>query len=310
MKSTISRTQCLVIGFAGLLGFAGSVAGQEAGGGNGTSTDLSFAIYSGAEFTFESDIEGGGDLDVFRLQFGVTGRAGLTPDLDLAVHIGYDVDLYDFSGTSALGIDPWEDIHTFNVGAVLSMQMSNDWTLFGGPVFQFAREDSADLDDSFIGGGVIGATYEVNSSLTVGGGLGMVSQIEDDPRIFPVIVLDWEISDTLRLTSKTAGAAGRSGLELIYDFADNWEAAIGGSYEFRRFRLDDDGVAPGGVGEEKSFPLRARLSYRMSDHVVLDFYAGVVTESELELQSATGVGIGNEDVDTAGLVGFTVRLNF
>ena len=310
MKSTILRTQCLAIGFAGLLGFAGSAAGQEAVGGNGTSTDLSFAIYSGAEFSFASDVKGGGDLEVFRLQFGVTGRTDLTPDLDLAVHVGYDVDLYDFSGTSALGIDPWEDVHTFNVGALLSMQMGNDWTLFGGPVFQIAREDSADLDDSFIGGAVIGATYAVNSSLTVGGGLGLVSQIEDDARLFPVIVVDWEISDTLRLTSKTAGAAGRSGLELVYDFANDWEVAIGGSYEFRRFRLDDDGVAPGGVGEERSVPLRARLSYRMGDHVVLDFYGGVVTESELELHSATGVRLGAEDVDPAGLFGFTVRLDF
>lgn len=310
MKSTILRTQCLAIGFAGLLGFAGSAAGQEAVGGDGTSTDLSFAIYSGAEFNFASDVKGGGDLEVFRLQFGVTGRTDLTPDLDLAVHVGYDVDLYDFTGTSALGIDPWEDVHTFNVGALLSLQMSNDWTLFGGPVLQIAREDSADLDDSFIGGAVIGATYEVNSNLTVGGGLGLVSQIEDDARLFPVIVVDWEISDTLRLTSKTAGAAGRSGLELVYDFANDWEAAIGGSYEFRRFRLDDDGVAPGGVGEERSVPLRARLSYRMGDHVVLDFYGGVVTESELELHSATGVRLGAEDVDPAGLFGFTVRLDF
>ena len=310
MKSTIVRTRGLVLGFVGLLGFAGSAAGQEAAGGNGTSTDLSFDIYTGAEFSLASDIEGGGELEVFRLQFGVTGRAGLTRDLDLAVHVGYDVDLYDFAGTSALGIDPWEDIHTLNVGALLSMQMSNDWTIFGGPVFQLAREDNADLDDSFIAGGLIGATYEVNSSLTVGGGVGVVSQIEDDPRLFPVIVLDWEISDTLRLTSRTAGAAGRSGLELVYDFADDWEAAIGGSYEFRRFRLDDDGVAPGGVGEEISLPLRARLSYRMGDHVVLDFYAGIVTESELELQSATGGGIGTADVDPAGLLGFTVRLDF
>ncbi len=310
MNSTILRTQCLVVGLAGLLGLAGAAAGQEAGGGNGKATDLSFAVYSGGELSFKSDIEGGGDLNVFRLQFGVIGRAGLTRDLDLAVHIGYDVDLYDFSGTSALGIDPWEDVHTFNVGALLSMDMSNDWTLFGGPVFQIAREDSADLDDSFIGGGVFGATYEVNSSLTVGGGVGVVTQIEDDARLFPVIVLDWEISDTLRLTSRTAGAAGRSGLELVYDFANDWEAAIGGSYEFRRFRLDDDGVAPGGVGEEVSTPIRARLSRRMGDHVVLDFYAGVVTVSDIELADVHGIVLGVADVDPTGLLGFTVRLTF
>jgi len=310
MKSTISRTQSLVVGLAGLLGLAGAAAGQEAGGGKGSATDLSFTVYSGGQFSFQSDIDGGGDMNVFRLQFGVTGRASLTRDLDLTVQIGYDIDLYDFSGVSRLGIDPWEDVHTFNVGAILSMDMSNDWTLFGGPVLQVAREDSADVDDSFIGGGVFGATYEVSSSLTVGGGFGVVTQIEDDTRLFPVIVLDWEISDRLRLTSKTAGAAGRSGLELVYDFANDWEVAIGGSYEFRRFRLDDDGVAPGGVGEDKSLPIRARLSRRMGDHVVLDFYAGVVMVSDIELANVDGVVLAAADVDPTGLLGFAVRLTF
>ena len=314
MKLSILTTLHFVIGLVGVLGLAGEVPAQTAGGGSGrtsTSNDLKFTVYTGAETSLETDIEGGGNVDVFRLRFGVTGTAGLTRDLDLAVSVGYGLDLYDFSGTTRLGgVDPWGDIHTLSIGALLSLNLNDDWTAFAGPVFQFAREDNADLDDSFIGGGVVGATYKVSSALTVGGGLGLVSQIEDDPRFFPVIVLDWEISDTLRLTSQTTGASGRSGLELVYDLGNDWETAIGGSYDFRRFRLDDEGIAPDGVGEETRLPIRARLSYRAGDHFVIDLYAGIALSGELELQDSNGAGIGQEDVDPAGLLGVTVTISF
>ena len=314
MKLSILRTLRVVIGSVGVLAFAGAVSAQTAGGDSGGTRggpDLSFTVSVGGESSLEADVEGGGALDVFRMRFGVTGKAGLTRDLDLAVSVGYGLDLYDFSGTTRLGgVDPWADIHTLSVGALLSLDLNNDWTVFGGPVVQFAREDNVGLDDSFIGGGVVGATYQVSSALTVGGGIGVVSQIEDDARFFPVIVLEWEISDTLRLTSQTSGAAGRSGLELVYDLGNDWEAAIGASSDFRRFRLNDEGIAPEGVGEETRLPIRARLSYRAGDHFIIDLYTGIAMSSELTLEDTDGMLLGQEDVDPAGLLGVTFTITF
>ncbi len=314
MKLSLLTTLRFVIGLVGVLGFAGEVPAQTAGGDSGGTRrgpDLSFTVYAGAESGLESDVQGGGALDVLRMRFGVTGKTDLTRDLDLAVSVGYGLDLYDFSGTTRLGgVEPWENIHTLSIAALLSLDMNDDWTAFGGPVVQFAREDNVGLDDSFIGGAVVGATYKVSSSLTVGGGIGVVTQIEDDTRLFPVIVLEWEISDTLRLTSQTSGAAGRSGIELVYDLGNDWETAIGGGYDFRRFRLDDEGIAPDGVGEETRLPIRARLSYRASDNFVIDLYAGIAMSSELVLEDDAGVLLGREDVDPAGLFGVTLTLSF
>jgi len=314
MKLSILKTLHFVIGLVGMLGFAGAVPAQTAEGDSGGTRggpDLSFTVYAQGESSLEADVEGGGELDVFRMQFGVTGKTELTRDLDLAVSVGYGLDLYDFSGTTRLGgVEPWENIHTLSIAALLSLDMNDDWTVFGGPVVQFSREDNVGLDDSFIGGAVIGATYKVSSSLTVGGGIGVVSQIEDDARLFPVVVLEWEISDTLRLTSQTSGTAGRSGIELVYDLGNDWETAIGGSYDFRRFRLDDEGIAPDGVGEETRLPIRARLSYRAGDHFIIDLYAGITMSSELTLEDTDGVLLGQEDVDPAGLFGVTLTLRF
>lgn len=277
-----------------------------------SNTDLSFKVYLGLENSFEAGLDRGGELSIFRIRAGVIGDTSLGQDTDLAVTLDYGVDLYNFDGTTGLGgVDPWEDVHTFGIAAIFTQDMSNDWKVFGGPVFQFAREDNADLNDSFIGGGVLGATFEVSSDLTVGGGFGLVSQLEDDARFFPVFVLNWQIANDLVLTSNTGGGAtGKSGLELVYDMGGGWEAGIGGYYEFIRFRLDDEGIAPNGIGEEIRLPLQARLSAEIGDYVDMDFYVGVTLSTDLELADSTGAVIGIDDADPTAIVGMMISLSF
>ena len=277
-----------------------------------SNTDLSFDIHFGFEHTFDADLEQGGDVNIFRISAGVTGKTSLTQEMDLALSLDFGVDLYNFDGTTGFGgVDPWEDIHTFGFAAILSLEMTNDWTIFGGPVFQFAREDNADLDESFIGGGLIGATYQFDSDLTLGGGFGIVTQIEDDARFFPVFVVNWQIRDDLVLTSNTSGGAtGKSGIEFVFDLGNGWEAGFGGYYEFNRFRLDDEGVAPNGVGEEVRLPIQARFSGKLGDYVDIDFYAGITLSTEVELADTNGLVLGTDDVDPSGILGVNVSLRF
>lgn len=279
---------------------------------SGSNTDLTFKIHFGMDNTFKAGLDQGGDISIFRIRAGVTGKTSLSTETDLTVTLDYGVDLYNFDGTTGFGgVDPWEDVHTFGIAAIITTDMSNDWKVFGGPVFQFAREDNADLDESFIGGGLIGATYQVDSDLTVGGGFGIVSQIEDNVRFFPVVILHWQINDNLWLTSNTGGGAtGKSGLELVYDMGGGWEAGIGGYYEFNRFRLDDEGIAPNGVGEETRLPIQARLSCEMGEYMHFDFYAGLTMSSEVELADTNGLVLGKDDSDSAAIVGVMINLTF
>lgn len=284
----------------------------EAQPASGSNTDLSFKIHFGFENSLDADLNEGGDLEVFRIRAGVTGKSSLSQSTDYSVSLDYGVDLYNFDGVTGFGgVDPWEDIHTFGVTVIFTTELSNEWTVFGGPVFQFSREDNADLGDSFIGGGLIGFSYQVDSDLTVGGGFGIVTQIEDDSRLFPVFVINWQLTDDLLLTSNTsAGATGKSGVELVYDIGNGWEAGIGGYYEFIRFRLDEEGIAPNGVGEELRIPIQARLSAKLGDYMDVDFYAGLTISSQVELADSTGVLLGSDDLDPAAIVGVMINLSF
>ncbi len=273
---------------------------------------LHFSLNTGLEHQFESDLDGAGELDVSRLRFGLGAKFAPQADFDVAIQFNYAFDDYSFSGNTSLGgPDPWEDIHTYGIRATVSYKATNQWTVFGGPVFQFSHESDGDIGDGFTGGGFVGASYVFSRELVLGGGLGVVSQIEDDARVFPVLVVHWQIRDHLRLTSQTAGSgSGIAGLELVYDWGDGWEAAFGGSYSFHRFQLDDGGVAPDGVGEETGIPLHLRVSRRFGEDLNLDLYGGITLGGELELEDRGGRGIASDDYDAAPFIGLALRLRF
>ena len=106
------------------------------------------------------------------------------------------------------------------------------------------------------------------------------------------------------------GGAAITGAELIWDLGRGWEVGLGGRYEYRRFRLDDDGIAPDGVGQETGVPIWGRLSYRFNPNLSLDFYGGYTFLHELELTDDQGHTLAEEDVDPAPLVAVFVQVRF
>lgn len=267
---------------------------------------------SGLEHQFDADIDGGGDFSVSRLGFALEARSQPLPDLDLSVKFNYALDAYSFSGITALGgADPWEDVHTFGLQATASYHASREWTIFGGPILQISRESGADWDNAFSGGAVIGATYAYSEELVFGLGVGVLSQLEDSERAFPVLVLNWKISDGLRLTTQGGGrSATGTGLELIWDRGDGWEFAVGGRYEFRRFRLDNSGAAPGGVGEETLVPFWVRASTQFDDNITVNLYGGFTFGGDLLMENQDGNRIGKEDYDPAAFLGISAKVTF
>ena len=274
--------------------------------------ELHFSLHTGIEHQFESDLGGAGELDVSRFRFGLGATFTPQADFDVALQFSYAFDDYSFSGITSLGgPEPWDDVHTVGLKATVSYKATSEWTVFAGPVFQFSHESDGDIGDGFTGGGFIGASYVFSRQLVLGGGFGVVSQIEDDARVFPVLVVHWQILDHLRLTSQTAGSgSGIAGLELVYDWRAGWEVAFGGTYAFRRFRLDDQGVAPDGVGEETGIPLHLRVSHRLREDLHLDLYGGITLGGELKLQDSAGSGIASQDYDGTPFVGLALRLRF
>jgi hypothetical protein len=275
--------------------------------------ELGIRVRGGGLHQFDTDIDDGGGFDVTRLDAGLDAAIDLSDDLTLALDFGYMRDMYNFGGDSSTfgGGNPWGDINTGRIGARLNLHSDDQWEVWGGPIIGVSGEDGADLGDAITGGGTLGFTHHFNSDLALGAGIGVLSQIEDSNAVFPIIVVDWKIDEDLRLrTGGGVGASGGGSVELIWNFAPQWEFGVGGGIESRRFRLNDDGPFPNGVGEESSLPLFARLGYDISPNAELNLLAGWIASGELRLENQVGNLIREEDYESTPFVGVNFRLRF
>jgi hypothetical protein len=263
---------------------------------------------AGFEFQFGSGIGGGGDMDVYRGDIGFSTRQPLGRDWSINLSLDYGVHYYDFQGDTIFGgPEPWQDIHEFTTAVSVNYTEIDDWTIFGGGFFRVFGESGADFGDSYNGGGFFGAYYRFDENLTLGGGLRVSSQLEDSTWLAPMIVLDWQITDNLRLSSRTGV---RRGLELIWEPDPKWELAVGGGFQRFRFRLDDSGFAPDGVVEDTGWPVGLRITSKPNRSLRLSVYGGVVLGGELEVDDRDGNSLRDEDYDPAGILGIAAQIRF
>ena len=209
------------------------------------------------------------------------------------------------------GLRPWGDINTLSFGVPISWGLDDKWTLFVIPNVRLTAERGARLGDSVQGGGFAGASFRVNDRLTIGPGVGVVTQIGDSPDVFPVLLVNWKITDSLSLeTGRGLGATLGPGLFLNWEASGKWRFSLGGRFERLRFRLNDDGIAPEGVGEDRSFPIFVGVTHRFNRQVQASFSGGVELGGRFKLDDENGNEIIEEDYDTAGFVGITFRYRF
>jgi hypothetical protein len=272
------------------------------------------SLGAGLIYQFDSNIDGGGDFNVARFSSALDAETALSDSLDLSLRFTYGLDLYDFAdaaGLASTGAEPWEDIHTAAAGALFTWHASQDVSLFAGPLVQSSRESNADFTDGVTAGGIIGGSYVFSQEFVLGGGLIITSQIEDDVRVTPFVVIHWQVGGRNRVASRTTGnILTRAGVEFVVDAGEGVEFALGVASYFSRFRLDDQGVAPDGVGQDESTPLWMRASFQLNPNVRLEAIAGAVFDGTLRLEDDNGDRIAERDYDISGFIGVFANVTF
>jgi hypothetical protein len=179
------------------------------------------------------------------------------------------------------------------------------------PSVRSAVENGADLKDGDTIGAIVGASYKFSDSLSLGPGLGVFSQLEERPRVFPVVFVDWKLTDTLRVrTGRGLGASQGPGLSLEWRPIPALDLGLEVRYEKFRFRLDDTGVASGGVGQDRSLPVALSANYKFSRALSLALTGGVEFAGNLRLEDKGGNKLASTDYDPAPFLGFTFRAGF
>ena len=305
--ATAVAIRASLVGFMVLAG-AGDAASQDRSQGGpptgwGTRVDGLY-VYQG-----ETDLSEGGEFSVGRAF--VRGTALYTSDQGFSAGISLSAGRYsyDFGGAS---VAPWGDINDFRISVPLRFQSEGNATVFVSPSLRYDYEDDAESSDGETYGVFGGVAWRLNDRLTIGPAIGAFSELgSDDWDFFPALLVDWQIADGWRLsTAQAPGATQGPGVSLTYSPNERLSYGLTARYESLRFRLDDDGIAPGGVGEDSSLPVAFSVQYAPNPGTSLSAFVGAEFGGELSLEDENGTTVSRQDYDTAPITGVSLRLAF
>lgn len=263
-------------------------------------------------YQFQTYSDGGGSFSVNR--FFVQTGASYAPDLlrSVSLAVGYGFDTFQFSGSTGFAaLRPWKIVHSWRISMPLRWGFDKKWTLLLIPTMRASLEDDAAVKDSLLGGGFAGFFYRFGDRLTIGPGIGVSTEIEDSPTVFPVLLIDWKISKRFSLsTGRGVGATLGPGLVLSCKASEKWDISIGGRFEKLRFRLNGKAPSPNGVGEDRSFPLFAGVTYNFVPMGHVRLAGGVELGEEHRLEDPQGNLIAEEYYDPAGFIGLSFSIRF
>lgn len=271
-------------------------------------------VRGGGIYQSEAALDNGGGYDAARYNIEIGRGYRWNPRTEVSLTLSYSYDDYSFSGGEPGSIaarSPWDGVHTYSVSAPMRTEVKDEWSAFVIPSLRSTGESSADFDDTVTGGAITGLSYRFGDRLTIGPGVGVLSQLEDSVSVFPFLVINWKITDRFSLeTGQGLAATQGPGLTLTYRASQKWSFGMGGRYEKLRFRLDNDGDIAGGVGEETSVPLFFSGSYTISPKARLSLVGGMEVGGELTVEDADGNTLIEESSDPSlfGGITFNMRL--
>ncbi len=269
---------------------------------------MKWSLAGGYAYQLRTHIDDGGRLSWGRGHVQLKGQTPLRDDLELVVGTRWQRDTFTFDGS----VGNWGHVDAVQLDAGLQWKVSDRWQVFGGGQVLFSAESGAGFDDAVNGGGAIGAVYAFSESLALGGGVGMRTRTLDDALIYPIVVVEWGITERLRLSTRlTSGWANQTGVELIYDWAEGVQVGVAAVYDYQQFRLSDsNATAPGGVGEATMLPVVAFIAYDVAPNVALTAFVGANVAGHLEARDTTEATVWSTDYEAAPIVGLQGTIRF
>ena len=156
-----------------------------------------------------------------------------------------------------------------------------------------------------------GFSWKFSDTLSIGPGMGWFSDLGDESNVFPIILVDWKITEALSLSTGRGLAASQGpGLTLNYTMNPKLTLGLTARYERTRFALEERQGRSAEVGEDSSTPLLLVATYSPWPMTSMTALAGVELGGSMALEDGKGREIADTDVDTAVVVGFSFQSRF
>ncbi|MCA3438272.1 MAG: hypothetical protein INF48_13250 [Rhodobacter sp.] len=268
-----------------------------------------------ALFVFQGDanLETSGKFSANRSFASIGAEMPLGERASLEFEAGFGGTNYDFSGVSGFPLANelgW--VQQNEISLRFSYSASDRLEFFLEPGLSLNGESGADSGDGTTSELLAGFTWQFNPRLIIGPGVGLFESLVGDDDVIPILLIDWQISDTVSLSTARGLAASRGpGLTLSWQANDVWSFGLQGRLEDVQFRLDNNhGAASGGVAEEAYTPIVATASWRPNERMEVMGFAGVATGGEFTLYDSKGTELSTQTYEDASLFGLVATLRF
>lgn len=260
---------------------------------------------------FDTGISGGGSFNWSEANANVNVTRQFTSDFAAGMSVRYYYQNWNWTDPHGFGgRSPWTSINTPALGMNFSYTPAPDWRIGFAPTVEWSGESGTGTSGTATYGAVVSVAHTFSSDLMLGVGAGVFRQI-DENKVFPYLLVNWKITDKLRLgNSLPAGPAGGAGLELSYNLTDRLLVGVGGAYRTYRFRLNDNGPVPGGIGQNSLVPIFGRVSYQFDTGTRLDLYGAATTAGRLSTTDNSGNTVYSENYKTGLAIALTVSQRF
>jgi hypothetical protein len=230
----------------------------------------------------------------------------------VSLSIGAGESSYKFSESSRLdGLAPWDRIRDYRFSVPIRFSAGKSSQVILIPSIRSYTEADADLADGRSEGLLAGISWRLSDNLVLGPGFGWFSEPGDSTNAFPIVVIDWDITQRLNLaTGRGLAASQGPGFILSYSLDKNWSLGFTGRYEKVRFALADNNGLSGGYGQDSSIPVLFSVDYSPWPMTHVNLLMGMEFNGQLRLENASGDVIGEVDYERAAVLGLTLRHRF
>lgn len=259
-------------------------------------------------YTFSHGHDADGDVSTFNAGLNLVFLATLDETKRLIFTYNTSYASYDFSGggTSPFA-DPWDDVIGLSLGVRYIQRVAPKWDVLGGLSATSDREIGAEFSDSLALNGFAGARYAFSDSLTLGLGIAVITQLEDDPTIFPIPFVEWKFIEGWSLSTVSSPIGGA----LEYMAKDqSYSVALAAGYESHNFRLDSLGVAPEGAATDRRVLVSLEGTLNISQQFSIGAIVGVNVWQELKIEDDNGNDIASTDTDPAAFLQINAAFRF
>ena len=230
----------------------------------------------------------------------------------LSLSLGFGESDYDFSsGATIDDLEPWGRVRDYRLSVPIRFAPTERSDVIIRPSVRSNAESGASLNDGRTEGLIAGISWRVSESLSIGPGFGWYTELGGGSRTFPIVIINWDITDRLSLnTGRGLAASQGPGLALNYRLSEKWQLGLIGRIERTRFALDNEGSAPDLFGQDRSLPVLFSVEYAAWPMTSVSVFFGGEFDGQLAFKDEDGRTVTSEDYDVAPLVGMAFRSRF